>query len=115
LQVEVAAVRSRDDRFQPRLLGCQCIEIGIGFGVGGIHRIELGFGFEHFTQTAFDRLAHGLLRVQLRFLRQVADIQVRHRDRFADDVRVDAGHDFKQRRFSRTVLAQHADFGAREK
>jgi len=67
---------------------------------------------EYFAQAAFDCLAHGLLWVQLRFLRQVTDIQARHRHRFADDILVDAGHNFQQRGFAGTIQAEHADLGA---
>ncbi len=115
LQVQVAAVGSRDDRFQPRLLIGQRIEIGIFGAIGDIHRFQLGLRLEHFAQAGFDHLAHGLLGVEHRFLRQVADVQARHRHRFALDVGVDAGHDFEQRRFAGAVQAQHADLGAGEK
>ena len=54
--IQIVAGRSRDDRFQASLLGCQCIEIGIRFAVGSIYRIQFGFCFENFTQDAFDRL-----------------------------------------------------------
>jgi hypothetical protein len=68
---------SGDDRFQPRLLLGQLVEIGVGFGVGGIHGFQLGLGFHDLPHAGLDFLAHGLRRVELRFLRQVADAQVR--------------------------------------
>jgi hypothetical protein len=50
--------------------------------------------------------------VELRLLRQVADLQAGHRHGFAFDVLVDAGHDLEQRALARAVDAQHADLGA---
>ena len=62
----------------------------------------------------FHRLAHGLVGVELRLLRQVADLQAGHRRGFAFDVVVDAGHDLQQRALARAVQAEHADLGAGE-
>jgi hypothetical protein len=62
-----------DDRFQAGLFLGQLVEIGVRFGVGGVHRFQLGLGLHDFAQAGFDFLAHGLGRVELRFLRQVAD------------------------------------------
>jgi hypothetical protein len=92
----------------------QLVEVGVLLGVGGIHGFELGLGFHDFAHAGFDFLAHGLGRVELRLLRQVADRQVRHRRRFADDVLVDAGHDAQHGRFARAVQAEQADLGAGE-
>ena len=88
---------------------------GIFFGIGGVHGFELGLRFKYFAQARFDFLAHGFFWIELRFLRQVADVQARHRHGFALDVGVETGHDFQQRRLARAVQAQHADLGAREK
>ncbi|KAF1858260.1 hypothetical protein Lal_00014761 [Lupinus albus] len=114
LQVQVAAVGRGDDRFQALLLLGQRVEVGVRLRVGRVHRFQLGLRLERFAQAAFHFLAHGFLRIELRFLRQVADVQARHRARFALDVGVDAGHDLQQRRFPRAVQAQHADLRARE-
>ncbi|MOA23725.1 hypothetical protein D3C78_1443640 [compost metagenome] len=47
-------------------------------------------------------------------MRQITDIQLRHRTGFALELGVDAGHDFQQRGLTRTVEAEHADLGAGE-
>ncbi|MNQ01434.1 hypothetical protein D3C85_140940 [compost metagenome] len=114
LQIQIAAVGSRDDRFQACLFRGQGVEIGVFLGIRGVHGFQLGLRFKHFAQARFDFLAHGFCRVQLRFLRQVADVQARHRHGFALDVGVDACHDFQQGRFAGAVQAQHADLRAWE-
>jgi hypothetical protein len=62
-----------DDGFQPRLFLGQLVEVGAFLGVGGVHGFQLGLGFHDLAHAGFDFLAHGLGRVELRFLRQVAD------------------------------------------
>jgi len=64
--------------------------------------------------SRLDLLAHGLGGVELRLLRQVADLDARLRARLAEDVGVHAGHDAQQRRLARAVQAEHADLGAGE-
>ena len=50
--------------------------------------------------------------IELRLLRQQADLDAGLRPRLALDVRVDARHDAQQRRLARAVQAEHADLGA---
>ena len=52
-------------------------------------------------------------RVELRLLRQVADLEARRRPRLAEELLVDAGHDPQQRALAGAVVAEHADLGAR--
>ena len=52
----------------------QRVEVGAFLGVGGVHRLQRGLGLQHFAHAFLDRLAHGLVRVQFRFLRQVTDL-----------------------------------------
>ena len=54
-------------------------------------------------------------RIEFRLLFEVADRQVRHRDRIAVDVGVDTGHDAQDRRLARPVEPQNADLRAGEK
>ena len=82
--------------------------------VGRVHLLEPLLGGERAADALFHRLAHGLVGVELRLLRQVADLQARHRRRLALDVVVDAGHDLEQGRLARAVQAEHADLGAGE-
>ena len=104
-----------DDGFEARLLGGQRVKVGVFFGVSGIHRFELGLGGKDCTHARFNAFAHRVLRVELGFLRQVADVQAQHRRGFAFDFLVQTGHDFEQGRFARAVHAQHADLGTGEK
>ena len=115
LLVQAIAIGRSDNRFEPRLLGCQRIEISIFFGISGIHGIQFGLCFKHFAERALHFLTHGLFGIQLRFLGQIADVQVGHRNRFAFDFLVDASHDLEQSRFTRAVQAEHTDLGTGEK
>ena len=60
-----------------------------------------------------DVLAHGLVAIELRLLRQVADARALGDPGLADEFRVDAGHDAQQRRLAGAVDAEHADLGVR--
>ena len=106
--------RGGDDRFEPRLFFGQLVEIGAFLGVGGVDLFQLLLRLHHFAHARFDFLAHGFFRVELRLLRQVADVQIGHRRRFADDVLVDPGHDAQDGRFARAVQAEQADLGTGE-
>ncbi len=108
-------VASLQDGFELGLFGGQLVEVSIRFGVGGVDFVQAGLGVLDHADGFFDHFAHGLGRVQDRFLRQVADVQIGHRAGFAFELGVDAGHDFQQGGFTRTVEAEHADLGAGEK
>ncbi len=82
-----------DDGLVLRLFLGQLVEIGIGFGVGGVDFFELLMGGDDFTQSGFDLLAHGVVGIQLRFLRQVADGNAWQPLHFAVEVLIRAGHD----------------------
>jgi hypothetical protein len=68
-----------------------------------------------FADALDDVAAHVLVRIELRLLRQQADLDAGLRPRLAFDLAVDAGHDAQERRFTGAVQAEHADLGAREK
>jgi hypothetical protein len=104
-----------DDGFQAGLLGGQRVEIGIGLAVGRVHGFELGLGGKHRAHAGFDAFAHGVGRVQLGLLRQVADVQAGHGGGFTLDLLVQSGHDLEQGGLAGAVGAQHADLGAGEK
>ncbi len=112
LQLDVVAGAGGNDGFQAGLLFGQLVEVGIRLGVGDVDGFELLLCVHHLTQTALDFLAHGFGGIELRLLRQVADIQVGHRRGFALDVLVEAGHDLEHGRLARAVQAEHADLGA---
>jgi hypothetical protein len=69
---------------------------------------------QHPAQCRLDLLAHGLLGIKLRLLRQEADLDARHRVGLALEVLVEAGHDLQHRGLAGTIETQHADLGARE-
>ncbi|MOA24196.1 hypothetical protein D3C78_1448690 [compost metagenome] len=55
-----------------------------------------------------------MLEVQLRFLRQVTDLNPLLWASFTFDIGIDARHDAQQSGFTRAVQTQHTNFGARE-
>ena len=114
LALEVVAVGRLDDGFEPRLFGGDLVEVGIGFGVRGIDRVEPGQRVLDVLRRVFDVAAHVLGRVELRFLRQEADLDAGLRPRLAFELLVDARHDPQQRGLAGAVQAEHADLGARE-
>jgi hypothetical protein len=112
LRLERARVGGGEQLLEPLLLGGELVEVGIGLGVGRVHGVEALLRGEDFAQSLLDRLAHGVSRLELRLLRQVADADARHRVRLAFEILVDARHDAKQRGLARAVEPQQADLGA---
>jgi hypothetical protein len=109
----VAVVRL-DNLFELALLCGELIEVRIRLGVFGIHFVQTFQRVNHFGDRFFNGLTHGVFRVQLRFLRQVADFDARLRTGFTFDVGIDAGHDAQQGRFTGAVQTENTDFRARE-
>ena len=114
LALQIVAVGGLQDGFQLGLFGGQGVEVGVRLGVGGIHGVEARLGVLDLAYRFLDDLAHGLLRVELRFLGQVANLDAGHRAGFAVDLGVHPGHDAQQGRLAGAVQAQHADLGAGE-
>lgn len=112
LALQVMAVGSLQDGFELGLLGGQRIEIGVRLGVGGVYLVEACLGLLDLAYRLFDDITHRLGRIELRLLRQVADLDTGHRPGFAVDLGVDAGHDAQQRGLTGTVEPQYADLGA---
>ena len=115
LVLDVVAGARGDDRLVLRLLGGELVEVGVRLRVRGVDLVELLLCLDDLAHALLDRLAHGLLGVQLRLLRQEADADAGHRDGFAFDVLVLAGHDAQQAGLARAVQAEHPDLGAGEK
>ena len=63
------------------------------------------------SDALHDVLAHGLSRVELRLLGQVADAGAFRDPGLAGPLGVEAGHDAEQRRLAGAVRAEHADLG----
>ncbi|MNE58774.1 hypothetical protein D3C80_1538260 [compost metagenome] len=114
LGIQVVAIMGLNDFFQTALFSGQLVEVRAFFSVQRVHFIKTFQGTDHFRQRFFDRLADGVLQIQLRLLRQVADFDPLLRASFTFDIGIDAGHDAQQSGFTRAVQTQHADFGARE-
>ncbi len=102
------------DRLQPLLLGGELVEVGAFLGIGLVDPVQRGLRLQHLADAFLDRFAHGLGRVQLRLLRQVADLDARLRARFAAEIGVHAGHDLQHRGLAGAVEAEQADLGAGE-
>ena len=115
LALKVVPVACLQDRFELGLFCGQLVEVGIRVGIFGIHLIKTRLSVLDHANGFFNHFAYGFARIQLRFLRQVTDVQVRHRTGFAVELGVNACHDFQQGGFTRTVQAEYADFGPREK
>ena len=96
------------------LLGGQLVKIGVFFSVGGVNFFQPGFGGVQAAHAGLHTFTHGLLGVQLGLLRQVTDVQTRHRGGFALDLLVHTRHDFEQGGLPGAVGAQYADLGAGE-
>ena len=114
LLVQGIGVAGGEDRLKAFLLLGQCIEVGIGLGIGGIDRFEPVLGIEDLAQRRLDLLAYRSHGIELRLLFQIADFCTRRRSRLAVEVLVDAGHDAQHRRLAGTVQTEQADLRARE-
>ena len=110
----IIAGRSNDG-LKLGLLGSELVKICIFCAVIDIHLLQPLFGCQHRPHRALYRFAHRVLRVELRLLWQITDLDTGHCRCFAFDLRINTRHDFEQGGFSRTVQAEHADFCAREK
>ena len=74
--------------------------------------VDLGLFRGHAQHDVF---ADGQRFIQLRFLRQIADLGALGGPCFTGEVGVEAGHDLHQRRFTRAVDADDTDFHAGQK
>ena len=80
-----------------------------GQGNDFVEAVEDGFGLRH---CEHDVLTHGQGRVELRLLRQVADLGTLRRPGFAVVLAVQPGHDLHEGGFTGTVQADDADLRA---
>ena len=93
LVLQRVRVAGGEDRLQALLLLGQRVEVGAFLGVGGVDLVQPLLRLQHLAHAFLDRLAHGHLWIQLRFLRQVADLDPGLRARLAGEIRVHDGHD----------------------
>ena len=73
--------------------------------------VVLGEQVHDFLDTLLDHFQHGLVRVHLRLLLQVADAVAGGPDHLALVGFLHAGDDLQERRFARTVQTDDADLG----
>ena len=94
------AIAGLQNTFEFGLLAGERIKVGIGFGVSGVDLIQAGQGILDVRKRFLHVAAHRFIGIELRFLRQVANFDVRLGSGFAIEIGVDTGHDSKQGRFS---------------
>ena len=114
LVLQGVRIAGGEDRLEPLLFLGQRVEVGAFLGVGRVDLVQPCLRLQHFADAFLDRLAHGHVRIELRLLRQVADLDAGLRPRLAREVGVDAGHDLEHGRLAGAVEAEQADLGARE-
>ena len=100
------------DILQFRLALCECVKIGIRFRIRGIDLVQLLHRLLEVPQPLFDIAAHILVGIELRLLRQIANLDAGLGACFTLDLGIDAGHDAQQRRFTGAVETQHANLCA---
>ena len=115
LALKVMAVAGLQNGFELGLFSGQLVEVCIRVCVLGIHLIQTRLGVLDHANGFFDHFANGFAWIQLRFLWQIAYVQIRHWTGFTVKLGVNASHDFQQGGFTRTVQTEYADLGARKK
>ena len=85
-----------NDVLQFGLLFGQRIKVGIGFGVIGIDLLKTRQSINRLLQPFFDIAADIFFRIQLRLLRQVANLDVRLCPRLTENVSINPRHYFQQ-------------------
>ena len=112
--VEIPALPGVDLRLEVGLLGQQRVHLVVAHRLGELHRdfIEAVERRLQFGERRFHVLADCLVRIELRFLLQVADARALRGPGLAAEVGIEARHDLQQRRFAGAVDAEHADLHA---
>ncbi len=100
--------------FELLLFDGELVEISAFLGIGGVDLIQSLLRIEDLGHAFFDRFTHGLLRIQLRLLCEIADLGARIGARLTLEIGVHAGHDLQNGGFARAVDAEQADLRARE-
>ena len=86
----------------------------VGVGEGGIHLVEFSQQVHYWLHAFAHNLDYGLPGVELRLLLQVAYRISGGKDHLALIIFVDAGDNLQQRRLTRAVQTDNADFGTVE-
>lgn len=106
---------SGNNGFQASLFCGQCVKVSIRFGISRVHGIKLGLSLHHLAHAFFYNLTNRCFRIELRFLRQITDLEIVLPGNFAINVFIDTGHNLQKRRFTGTIEPQNADLGPWEK
>ena len=114
LAFNVVAIGGLDVGFQFALLLGQCVEVGVRFGIGGVHLVQFGQCVMNAGNRLVDDLLDRFVLVQLRLLGQISHVDAGLRAGFTDVILIHARHNAEQGRFTGTVEAQYADLGAGE-
>ena len=110
--VDVPCVSGIQFVLQLRLTSQELIEIGIGFTKRHVDLVVL---FQHVhdrLHTFLNDLAHGLVRIELRVLLQIADRVAGRPNDLALVLFLNTGDDLEQGRFTGTVQTDDTDLGA---
>jgi hypothetical protein len=115
-RLELPAPRSVDLVLQPGLLGEQLLHlVGLErFGEAVAHLVEPIEQAFRLRDSFLDVLEHGLRRIELGLLVQVAHTGLLRRKRLAVELRVHTGHDAQQAALAGAVGPEDADLGAVE-
>ena len=112
--LELPAADRVDGVLQLGLLFEQLVHLVVvhGFGELVADLIEARDLRERSAETFHHDAAHVLVRIELRLLRQITDLDAGLRARLAFEIGVYPAHDLEQGGFARAVEAEHADLGA---
>src|SRR5688572_11175558 len=114
LALEVVPVDAREEGLELALLGRELVEVRVRLAIERVHLLEARERVLHRLHRLLDDGPHVGLGVELRLLRQQADLDAGLGPGLALDVGVGPRHDAQQGRLARAVEAEDADLGARE-
>ena len=119
-RVEVPGIGGIENVLQLTLTGEEGVHLVLVFVVFGqtellVDFLVFGQCVDHVLHALLHNFAHGLVVVEVRVLRQVTHGVAGREYHFALVVVVEAGNDFHQRRLTRAVQTDDADFCAVEK
>ena len=114
--VQVPAVRGFDGVLHLAVLGHDLFHLGVGQALAHLlaQLVEPREQLLDRRDAFLDVLENGLLRVELRVLREIPDARPLGRERLAGELLVEPSHDAEHRRLARAVQPEDADLGARE-
>src|SRR5450830_59044 len=114
--VQIPAVRGFDGVLHLAVLGHDLVHLGVRQALAHLlaQLVEPREQLLDRSDAFLDVLENGLLRIELRVLREIPDARPLGRERLARELLVDPRHDAEHRRLTRAVEPEDADLGARE-